>query len=81
MCIRLKHLNAEKFRTRLLREYGVGVVATSDTDIRIAFSCIEEDRLEEVFDTMLRCAVEMSDGKKGRNRVHGVKDESKQCRC
>lgn len=64
MCIRLKHINAEEFRRRLLNRYGVGVIAVSETDIRIAFSCIEADELEELFDIMLRCAIEMSTGSK-----------------
>lgn len=59
MCVKLKQLDAEEFRSRLLNTYGVGVVATSDTDIRVAFSCVELDDLQELFDIMLRCAIEM----------------------
>ncbi len=59
MCVKLKRLNAEAFRSRLLDRYGVGVVATSETDIRIAFSCVEVDDLQDLFDIMLRCAIEM----------------------
>jgi aspartate/methionine/tyrosine aminotransferase len=66
MCVRLKHSNAEDFRRRLLDRYGIGVIATNERDIRIAFSCVEKDELEELFDIMLRCAIEMSTRSKER---------------
>lgn len=59
MCVKLTDLHAEKFRVRLLDEYGVGVVATSETDIRIAFSCVEVEDLKDLFDAMFQCAMEM----------------------
>jgi aspartate/methionine/tyrosine aminotransferase len=59
MCVKLKDLRAETFRSRLLEDYGVGVIATSETDIRIAFSCVEVEQLRDLFDTMYRCAMEM----------------------
>ncbi|NMA68657.1 MAG: hypothetical protein GX958_04475, partial [Desulfitobacterium sp.] len=49
MCIRLKNVYAEELRTHLLEHYGVGVVALDDYDVRIAFSCVEEEDLEELF--------------------------------
>ena len=70
MCIRLKELDAEKFRLRLLEQYGVGVIATSNTDIRIAFSCVEAEKLEDLFDIMLRCAVEMRSEAAAGGTVH-----------
>ena len=45
MCVRLKGLDAEAFRVRLLEEYGIGVIAAGESDIRVAFSCIEEDEI------------------------------------
>jgi hypothetical protein len=61
MCLRLKEINAEQFRLRLLERYGIGVIATDDRDIRVAFSCIEEDDIPELFDLMFRCVQEMMD--------------------
>lgn len=49
MCLRLKTTNAEAVRQRLLDEYGIGVIAFGGTEIRIAFSCIEESEIEAVF--------------------------------
>jgi aspartate/methionine/tyrosine aminotransferase len=61
MCVRLNHLNAETYRVRLLHEYGVGVISTSETDIRIAFSCVDEADIADLFDVMLTCALEMKE--------------------
>ena len=45
---------------RLLNDYGVGVISTSDTDIRVAISCVDEDDLADLFDVMLQCAEKMA---------------------
>lgn len=58
-CLRLNDLNAEEYRVRLLNEYGVGVISTSDTDVRVAISCVDEADLADLFDVMLSCALEM----------------------
>jgi hypothetical protein len=52
-------LDAEAYRVRLLEKYGVGVISTSDTDIRVAHSCVDEADIEDLFDVMLACALEM----------------------
>jgi hypothetical protein len=46
---------------RLLEEHGVGVIAEGE-DLRIAFSCLEEDEVDELFDIIYRCAKSMRDG-------------------
>lgn len=50
MCLKLKKVNAEKLRVHLLDNYGVGTIAINSTDLRIAFSCVEEQHLEELFE-------------------------------
>jgi aspartate/methionine/tyrosine aminotransferase len=62
LCVRLKNLDAEAYRSWLLNDYGVGVIATSDTDIRVAISCVDEGDLADLFDVMLECALEMNKG-------------------
>ena len=62
LCVRLLSLDAEEYRVRLLNEHGVGVISTSDTDIRVAISCVDEDDLPDLFDVMLQCAEEMAAG-------------------
>ena len=54
MCIRLKTLNAEKLRVHLLDQYGVGLIAIGENNLRVAFSCIEEDDIQTLFDLILR---------------------------
>lgn len=49
MCLKLKTVDAETLRVHLLNQYGVGTIALGATDLRIAFSCIEEGDIEELF--------------------------------
>lgn len=58
MCLRLKELDGEELRQRLLREHGVGLIAQG-RDVRIAFSCLELDDIPELFDIVFRCAKDM----------------------
>lgn len=60
LCLRLLDLDAEEYRVYLLDRYGVGVISTSDTDIRVALSSVDEPDLADLFDVMLKCALEMS---------------------
>jgi len=50
MCLKLKTVNAETLRSHLLNAYGVGTIALGETDLRVAFSCIEEEHIEELFE-------------------------------
>jgi len=50
MCLRLKSVSAEKLRTHLLAKYGVGLISLGETDLRIAFSCVEKEDIRELFD-------------------------------
>lgn len=49
MCLKLKTVEAEKLRLHLLDQYGIGTIALGATDLRVAFSCIEEANVEELF--------------------------------
>lgn len=57
MCIRLKSANAETVRQRLLDDYGIGVISIGETDLRVAFSCIEISGIDEVFHAIARAAM------------------------
>ncbi len=59
LCVKMKDIDAEQFRQRLLNEYGVGVISNNSTDIRIAISCVDEGDIADLFDIMLKCALEM----------------------
>lgn len=50
MCLKLKTADAEAVRQRLLEAYQVGTIALGASDLRVAFSCIEESALEDLFD-------------------------------
>ncbi len=50
MCLKLKTVDAEKLRVHLLDKYGVGTISINKTDLRIAFSCIAEENIQELFD-------------------------------
>ncbi len=54
MCIRLKTVNAETLRLHLLEKYGVGLISIGDKDLRIAFSCLEESEIPELFNIILQ---------------------------
>ncbi|MEH7351956.1 aminotransferase class I/II-fold pyridoxal phosphate-dependent enzyme [Neobacillus drentensis] len=54
MCLKLLKVDAEKLRLHLLDEYGLGTIAINSTDLRIAFSCVEEKDLEELFELIYR---------------------------
>jgi hypothetical protein len=52
-------VEAEQVRLRLLDEYQAGVIATSPTDLRIAFSCLEVDEVEPLFELIHRAIQEL----------------------
>ena len=49
MCLRLNKVDSEALRKRLLSQYGVGTIAITATNLRIAFSCLEEGEIEDLF--------------------------------
>lgn len=53
MCLRLKTVEAEPLRIHLLDKYGVGLIALGTQDLRVAFSCIEKEEVQELYDTVL----------------------------
>jgi aspartate/methionine/tyrosine aminotransferase len=59
MCLRLKTVEAEPLRAHLLDKYGVGLVALGKTDLRVAFSCLEEEDVQELFDTVFQGVSEL----------------------
>ena len=59
MCIRLHEIDAEKLRLHLLGRYGVGTISIGKTDLRIAFSCIDEEQIEELFNLIYKAAKDL----------------------
>ncbi|WP_100488525.1 aminotransferase class I/II-fold pyridoxal phosphate-dependent enzyme [Sporolactobacillus pectinivorans] len=59
ICLKVKSVNADQLRMHLLNEYGVGTIALSDTDLRIAFSRIDEENLEDLFNNIYKGAKDL----------------------
>ena len=49
MCLNLKSASAELVRRRLLDEHGIGTIALGETELRVAYSCLEASDIETVF--------------------------------
>ena len=43
MALKVIGVNPEELRVHLIDKYSIGIIALNDTDIRIAFSCVEND--------------------------------------
>ena len=50
MCLRIKGVDAEQVRITLLEDHGVGAISLGKTDLRVAFSCVEQSDLADLFD-------------------------------
>ncbi len=59
MCIRLKNVEAETLRVALLDKYGIGVISTNQTDIRIAFSSVDVENIDELYSIIYKCCKEL----------------------
>jgi aspartate/methionine/tyrosine aminotransferase len=59
MCIAVEGVDAERLRVHLLDAYGTGLVATSETDLRIAFSCLELDDVAPLFEVIHKAVQEL----------------------
>lgn len=62
MCLRLKRVSAEALRTHALDRYGIGTIAFGETDLRIAFSCLEDEEIPDLFDLLYKAAKEVEQG-------------------
>jgi aspartate/methionine/tyrosine aminotransferase len=60
MLIKVKGVDAEKLRVHLLDAYATGLIATSPTDIRVAFSCLEREDVEPLFETLHKAIQELT---------------------
>lgn len=53
-CLSLKSGNAEVVRQRLLDAHGIGTIALGETELRVAYSCLEVSDIETVFEVIAR---------------------------
>jgi len=59
MCLRLKTVAAEPLRVHLLNTYGIGLISLGETDLRVAFSCLEKENTRELFDTLFQAVKDL----------------------
>ncbi|MDR2500571.1 MAG: aminotransferase class I/II-fold pyridoxal phosphate-dependent enzyme [Treponema sp.] len=60
MSFRCLNIGAEALRQKLLHTYGVGTIAIDGQTLRVAFSGIDEDRIDEVYTLIYRAAEELA---------------------
>ena len=61
MCLRIKEIPADTVRKQALFRHGLGTIAFGQ-DLRVAFSCIEADKFEKVFDIIAKSIDEIKNG-------------------
>jgi aspartate/methionine/tyrosine aminotransferase len=54
MCLKMKKVEAEPLRVHLLDNHGIGLISLGKHDLRVAFSCIEKEDVQQLFDTILK---------------------------
>ncbi len=64
MCIKLKLTDAETLRLHLLDKYGVGLISIGSRNLRIAFSCLEQKDIPELFDIILQGVEDLKNTKR-----------------
>ncbi|NOY12328.1 MAG: aminotransferase class I/II-fold pyridoxal phosphate-dependent enzyme [Deltaproteobacteria bacterium] len=60
MCLKLKRVDAEQLRVHLLDKYGVGAISIGKTDLRIAFSCIAKEDIQQLFDLVFQAEQDLA---------------------
>lgn len=60
MAFHTKNINAEELRQNLLKEKGIGTISIDSQTLRVAFSSIDEDKINLVYKTIYETADEMS---------------------
>lgn len=59
MLVRLKRCNAEKLRNHLLQKYQIGLISIGEQNLRIAFSCVPQESVRELFDTLYKACKDL----------------------
>lgn len=55
-----KKINAEELRVRLLNEKGIGTIQIDSRTLRVAFSSLDENKIEVVYQAIYDMAEEMN---------------------
>ena len=62
MCVKTRGADAEAVRLHLLDRDGIGVISVGSTDVRVAFSCLELDEIEPLFEALHLAIQELAQG-------------------
>ncbi len=60
MSMKCVGVGAEDLRVKLLHEHGIGTISIDPTHLRVAFSSVDTEKLESLFETIFRVAGEMA---------------------
>lgn len=61
MAFHTKNINAEELRQKLLKDKGIGTISIDSQTLRVAFSSLDEDKINLVYKTIYETADEMSE--------------------
>ena len=59
MLLKIKGVDAHKLREHLLDQYQTGLISTSATDLRVAFSCLEEQDVAPLFAVVHQAIIDL----------------------
>jgi aspartate/methionine/tyrosine aminotransferase len=59
MCLRLKDIDSNQVREHALKEYGIGTISISSSDLRIAFSSVRIEKIDKLFDLLAKSIREL----------------------
>jgi aspartate/methionine/tyrosine aminotransferase len=62
MCLKLAGVEAEPLRVHLLERHQTGLIATAKHDLRVAFSCLELEQIEPLFEVVRQGIDELRKG-------------------
>jgi aspartate/methionine/tyrosine aminotransferase len=60
MSMRCTGVGAEELRLKLLHEHGIGTISIDANHLRVAFSSVDTEKLESVFETIFKVAEELA---------------------
>lgn len=60
MCVKLKNIDAEELRQKLIKDYSTGVISIGDDVIRVAFSSLPASVISKLFDNLYKACRDLS---------------------
>jgi aspartate/methionine/tyrosine aminotransferase len=60
LCFDANPLNAERLRQKLLKDYGIGTISIQDRYLRVAYSSVDVEGLEELYTAIMEAASDLS---------------------